>query len=97
LPAVASLYREKLDAAGIDVVGVSQFNTSEAATVEFVERNQLTFPNVYDEQAQLAGAYGIRGVPSYVFIDKQGRIAHVSSGARGVDLIESWLDQLSAE
>ncbi len=97
MPAVASLYREKLDAAGIDVVGVSQFNTSEAATVEFVERNQLTFPNVYDEQAQLAGAYGIRGVPSYVFIDKQGRIAHVSSGARGVDLIESWLDQLSAE
>jgi peroxiredoxin len=97
LPAVASLYREKLDAAGIDVIGVSQFNTSEAATVAFVERNQLTFPNVYDEQAQLAGAYGIRGVPSYVFIDKQGRIAHVSSGARGVDLIESWLDQLSAE
>ena len=97
MPAVASLYREKLDAAGIDVVGVSQFNTSEAATVEFVERNQLTFPNVYDEQAQLAGAYGIRGVPSYVFIDKRGRIAHVSSGARGVDLIESWLDQLSAE
>ena len=97
MPAVASLYRDKLDAAGIDVVGVSQFNTSEAATVEFVERNQLTFPNVYDEQAQLAGAYGIRGVPSYVFIDKQGRIAHVSSGARGVDLIESWLDQLSAE
>ncbi len=97
MPAVASLYREKLDAAGIDVIGVSQFNTSEAATVAFVERNQLTFPNVYDEQAQLAGAYGIRGVPSYVFIDKQGRIAHVSSGARGVDLIESWLDQLSAE
>ena len=97
MPAVASLYREKLDAAGIDVIGVSQFNTSEAATVEFVERNQLTFPNVYDEQAELAGAFGINGVPSYVFIDKQGRIAHVSAGARGVDLIESWLDQLSAE
>ncbi len=97
MPAVASLYREKLDAAGIDVIGVSQFNTTEGATVEFVERNELTFPNVYDAQAQLAGAYGIRGVPSYVFIDKQGRIAHVSAGARGVDLIESWLNQLSTE
>ena len=97
MPVVASLYREKLNAAGIDVIGVSQFNTSEAATVEFVERNELTFPNVYDAQAHLARAYGIQGVPSYVFIDKLGRIAHVSAGARGVDLIESWLDQLATE
>ena len=97
MPVVASLYREKLDAAGINVIGVSQFNTTEAATVEFVERHQLTFPNMYDERAELAGAYGIQGVPSYVFIDKQGRIAHVSAGARGVELIESWLDQLTAE
>ncbi len=97
MPAVASLYRDKLDAAGVDVIGVSQFNTTEAATIEFVERNQLTFPNVFDDGAHLAGAYGIRGVPSYVFIDKQGRIAHVSTGARGVDLIESWLDQLTTE
>ena len=91
------MYREKLDAAGIDVIGVSQFNTTEAETIEFVERNQLTFPNVYDEHAQLASAYGIRGVPSYVFVDKEGRIAHVSAGARGADLIESWLDRLTAE
>ena len=97
MPVVASLYREKLDAAGIDVIGVSQFNTTEAATIAFIERHELTFPNVYDGHAQLAGAYGIQGVPSYVFIDKQGRIAHVSAGARGVDLIESWLDQLTAE
>ena len=62
-----------------------------------MERNQLTFPNVYDPQAQLAGVYGIRGVPSYVFIDKQGRIAYVSAGARGVNLIERWLSQLALE
>ena len=97
MPVVASLYRDELDPAGIDVLGVSQFNTTEAATTEFVQRNRLTFPNVYDEHALLAEAYGIRGVPSYVFIDKQGRIAHVSAGARGIDLIASWLTRLSAE
>ena len=97
MPAVASLYRDKLDAAGVNVIGISQFNTTEAATIEFVDRHQLTFPNVFDERAQLASAYGIQGVPSYVFIDKEGRVAHVSAGARGVGLIETWLDQLAAE
>ena len=97
MPVVAERYREKFEAAGINIIGVSQFRTTEADTIAFVERNELTFPNLYDQQAQLASAYGIEGVPSYVFLDKQGRIAHRSSGARGVDLIEDWLDDLAAE
>ena len=97
MPVVAERYREKFKTAGINVIGVSQFRTTEADTIAFVERNRLTFPNIYDGQAQLASAYGIQGVPSYVFLDKAGRIAHRSAGARGVELIETWLDDLSAE
>ena len=97
MPAVATLYREQLEAAGIDVVGISQFNTTEAATIAFVEHGKLTFPNLYDDNALLAGVYQVPGVPTYVFLDKEGRIAHTSSGARGVALIESVLTQLAAE
>ena len=97
MPVVAERYREKFEPAGINVIGVSQFRTTEADTTAFVERNQLTFPNIYDGQAQLASAYGLQGVPSYVFLDKEGRIAHRSAGARGVALIETWLDDLLAE
>ena len=79
------------------VIGVSQFNTTEADTVAFVERNELTFPNIYDPDAAVAVAYGVRGVPSYVFLDKAGRVARTSSGARGVQLIESVLNELQAE
>ena len=79
------------------VIGASQFNTTEAATREFVESNDMTFPNFYDPDAAVARAYGIRGVPSYVFLDKEGRIAHTSSGARGVELIQSVLNDLREE
>ena len=97
MPVVAERYRQKFAAAGISVIGVSQFRTTEAETIAFVESNRLTFPNIYDQEARLASLYGIQGVPSYVFLDKAGRIAHRSAGARGVGLIESWLDNLLAE
>ena len=97
MPAVAALYREELLDAGVDIIGVSQFNTTEVATREFVERNELTFPNFYDPDAAVASAYGIRGVPSYVFLDKAGRVARTSAGARGVELIQTILNELSVE
>ena len=97
MPAVDALYRDELQAAGIEVIGVSQFNTTEAETIAFVARNELTFPNIYDANAALAEVYGVRGVPTYVFLDKEGRIAHRSAGARGVALIQSRLNDLLAE
>lgn len=97
MPAVAALYREELRDAGVHIIGVSQFNTTEVATREFVERNELTFPNFYDPDAAVASAYGIRGVPTYVFLDKEGRVARTSAGARGVGLIEAVLNELSVE
>ena len=97
MPAVAARYRDEWRAAGVNIIGVSQFNTTEGATIAFAEQHRLTFPNVYDGTAALARAYGIDGVPSYVFLDRDGRIARRSAGARGTALIADTLAELLAE
>lgn len=79
------------------IIGVAQYSTTPAETVAFAERNRLTFPNLYDANAELAAAYGVQALPGYVFLDRQGRISQRSSGARGVGFIESRLNELLAE
>ena len=88
MPTVATLYREPLSASGVTVIGISQFKTNEANSIAFIKQGNLSFLNVYDEDAQIAQAYTVRGVPTYVFIDRDGHIAATSSSARGVGLIE---------
>lgn len=97
MPAVAKIYRESLSASGVTVIGISQFKTTEANSIAFIERGNLSFPNVYDKDAQIAQAYRVHGVPAYVFIDRDGHIASTSAGARGVGLIEDRLLDLLRE
>ena len=97
MPVIQESYTARLQEQGIAVIGVTQFRTTAEQAREFAEEHSLTFPSIYDGEAAIAQQYQVDGVPSYVLLDRQGRIAFRSSGARGVPLLENWLDQLLAE
>ena len=78
-------------------MGVTQFNTTKGDAEQFVSEHGLTFNNIFDEEAGIARRYDVQGVPHYVYIDRQGRIARETGGARGVQVINSILEQLVAE
>ena len=59
---------------------MTQFNTSPKQAQEFEEQHKITFPSIFDEQALIATKYGVTGVPHYVYIDKEGRVAKYTSG-----------------
>ena len=94
---VQSLYSSEFVKNDIKVIGISQFNTTESASIEFVNRHNITFPNIYDPEGRVADGYGVTGIPTYIFIDKWGNIASRSSGAKGTELIHTRLNNLLME
>ncbi len=50
--------------------------------MSFVIEESLSFPVLLDETGQLAGAYGIRGIPTTFFLNPEGEIVGKAVGAR---------------
>ena len=97
MPALQGLYQQKLQDLGVEIVGITQFNTTKGEAERFVSEHGLTFNNIFDEEEGIARKYNVQGVPHYVYIDRQGRIARQTAGARGVQVINSILEQLVSE
>ena len=97
MPALQGLYQQKLQDLGVEIVGITQFNTTKGEAERFVSEHGLTFNNIFDEEAGIAKKYDVQGVPHYVYIDRQGRIARQTAGSRGIGVIEDILQALLNE
>jgi thiol-disulfide isomerase/thioredoxin len=79
LPEIKEL-RQKNAGQPLVVVSVS-VDEQRAPVEEFVRKNGMDWPQVWDNQGQLAGkVFQVASLPSYVVIDAQGRIAYRQKG-----------------
>jgi peroxiredoxin len=63
-------------------------------TVQAFAQNQgLTFPILLDENGNVARKYGVQGIPTSFFIDRQGMIQARYTGALNESLINEYLGQ----
>jgi peroxiredoxin len=88
MPNVIALYN-KYHPRGFEVIGVS-LDRDEAALKKFLEKNKMTWPQIFDGKfwdSKLAGAYGVMSIPFTVLIDGDGRI--VEKNLRGLALEEA--------
>lgn len=51
-------------------------NESERRARRYRDRFALPFPVIYDEGHAITGAYGVRGTPTHVIIDRDGLIRY---------------------
>ena len=96
MPVLQQLYTANLLKDGVDVIGVTIRTTPDQAR-QFNERLDIDFSSIYDEGGVVATSYGISGVPTYVFLDRESRVAFHSAGARGMEPIKQYLSRLADE
>ncbi|WP_052315989.1 TlpA family protein disulfide reductase [Desulfomonile tiedjei] len=53
---------------------------SEEHVKNFVKRMKISFPICMDHDGKAARSYGVKGLPTYFLIDKQGAIRHIILG-----------------
>lgn len=60
----------------------------------FARKQGLTFPILLDENGAVAQEYRVSGVPTSLFIDREGVIQVQYTGPLNESLIEKHLDQI---
>ncbi|MGN6494726.1 MAG: TlpA family protein disulfide reductase [Agriterribacter sp.] len=78
MPKVQALY-DKYHAQGLQVYGIMSEEKQLAPARLLLEKKNIRFPMLLGNDA-IKNDYGVEGVPAYVLIDKEGKIAFVSLG-----------------
>ena len=78
---------------GVVFLGIAVDDT-EAKMKDFVARYGVTFPVGLDKTATIQKSFGLYGIPTTYFIDKQGIINYFHSGAVTEELLQHELDKL---
>ncbi len=77
MPHVKALF-EKHNATGFEVVGVS-LDKDLGALSAYIKENAIPWENLAGEETQeLASKYGVRGIPTMMLVDREGKIVAVS-------------------
>ena len=75
------------------IVGVNAQETAEDANT-FVEKYGLSYPIALDSRGEVMDLYSVRGLPTTLFIDPEGRVAVRWAGILTKPLIEEYLAEI---
>jgi thiol-disulfide isomerase/thioredoxin len=91
IPSVQAFYLRHKDE-GLVVLGINM-DEDPTAVPEFVRSFQMTYSVLYGGMSAVADSYDVGGIPSFVFIDPQGRISERYEGF-SPSMVRRWEDDL---
>jgi len=83
MPLLAQL-QSKYEPLGFTLLGVNVEPDSQAA-VAWLKDVPVTFPILFDTKNEVAGRFGVEGMPSTVFVDRTGHVRYVHRGYKPGD------------
>ena len=86
----------RAEAQGVVVLGVA-IQDKDPASLEFIQRFGLTFPNAPDPAGKVSIDYGVYGVPETFVIDRRGVIRRKHVGAVTEAVFREWVEPLLGE
>ncbi|HXW10188.1 MAG TPA: TlpA disulfide reductase family protein [Steroidobacteraceae bacterium] len=93
MPLLAQL-QAKYEPLGFRLLGINVEPDSREA-LAWLEGVPVTFPILFDTASEVAGRFGVQGMPSTVFVDRAGNVRYVHQGykpgdeSRYADMIRS--------
>lgn len=93
MPLLAQLHA-KYEPLGFTLLGVN-VEPDSAAAVDWLKGVPVGFPILFDKDSAVAGRFGVEGMPSTVFVDRNGQVRYVHRGykpgdeAKYADMIRS--------
>lgn len=92
IPAIekmVSVYKPK----GVVFLGISTDDT-EVNAKDFIKKYGVTYPVGLDKATTIQSSFGLFGIPTTYFIDKQGIVSYFHSGVVTEELLQNELDKL---
>ncbi|MGL1903708.1 MAG: redoxin family protein [Fibrobacterales bacterium] len=86
LPIVAELYK-KYEPKGFETIGISTESLKTLQT--FQSKHSAPYPLLNDASGQVSAFYGVKALPTLAFIDADGYIVKVFTGAPSKSVLES--------
>lgn len=90
LPVFKKIY-ETYAGRGLEVIYVNIME-SRAKVVKFARTNSLSFKILLDESGDVATVYGVVGVPTFVLVDKEGKIIKTSHATADLSINKLFSD-----
>lgn len=92
LPAFADAHR-RYQSQGVVILGINAQETAEQAQ-RFLDQMEVPYTVALDTRGEVMQAYNVRGLPTTVFIDRQGRIALRHAGLLNPQQLEDYINRI---
>lgn len=92
MPELEKLYQETKDS-DLVIIAVNLGDSKETVQA-FMNQNNYHFTVLLDSDNAIASKYGITGIPTSIFLDREGYLVDGMTGAMSYDNMRSYIDKL---